>query len=233
MGIMRNPHWLGIQTIGADYDPRELRHRSDEVVRAAHWHRIAPAFSIGGTPILLDQNRLKDVWRFRRGDTWANWVTGQTITQSAPARTARGLKLPEVTGAEVPYVTAARNPNGAISIATFPRLDVSRRFYFPLADVTLAVPDLDHPIGVFGRYRSLTLRAPAPISGLIVYAQDLKALRSVDITSQLSEKGFNIVIPGSVIDRIGTSAASPGDRSDPGLVLRIYNSKVGSGVSGH
>jgi len=33
--------------------------------------------------------------------------------------------------------------------------------------------------------------------------------------------GDHVIVPGTVIDDIGRSAATPGDKSDPGLVLVI------------
>jgi hypothetical protein len=219
MGIMRHPRWLGGEELGQNYDPRDFRHRIDEVTRAVRWQRIAPAFAEGGTQVTLDPRRLDDSWTFAKGETWAGWVIGKHVIQSAPARVARGMELPLVSGAEVPYVIASRNPNGAVSIATLPRLDAKRGYYFPLADVTVALGSADQPVGVFGHYKSLTLRDAGGRSGLRILAQDLAADSSVDITARVTFRGSDVVIPGTLIDAIGCSARSPGDVSDPGLVL--------------
>ena len=42
-----------------------------------------------------------------------------------------------------------------------------------------------------------------------------------NITRLVRVSGGHVIIPGTVIDRIGRSAAAPGDKSDPGLVLVI------------
>ncbi len=42
-----------------------------------------------------------------------------------------------------------------------------------------------------------------------------------DITAQAIIKGNTVTLPGSLIDRIGLEKASPGDKSDPGMVISI------------
>ena len=96
---------------------------TDEVVRALRWNRIAPAYEISAYETKLSDEYLSDDWDFRNGDTWYSNVNGKTIIQKAPAVIARGIGLATVStdGADKPFVTAARNPNGAISVATFGR----------------------------------------------------------------------------------------------------------------
>lgn len=221
MGIMRHPQWLSGEQIGQDYDPRDFRHRIDEVTRAVRWQRIAPAFAVNAAPVTLDSKRLDDSWTFRKGETWADWVIGKRVVQGAPARVARGIELAEVSGAEVPYVIAGRNPNGAVAIATLPRLDARRGYTFPLADVTLALKNGDGMIGVFGHYKSLTLRIPNGTGGMEVAAQDLASDSAENITSKVVFHRDSIKIPGKLIDEVGRRARTPGDVSDPGVVLML------------
>ena len=61
---------------------------------------------------------------------------------------------------------------------------------------------------------------PAP-SRLKVWAQDLKSDRAIDVTAQVRIHPDRIVVPAALIHRIGLSAASPGDLSDPGMVLQV------------
>ena len=77
------------------------------------------------------------------------------------------------------------------------------------------------PIGIFGRYHSLTLVFDKSVAGHRVLAQDLAGDIPQDITRLVRVSGDHVTIPGAVIDRIGRSAATPGDKSDPGLVLVI------------
>ena len=76
-------------------------------------------------------------------------------------------------------------------------------------------------MGVFGRYGSLTLRYPYALGKVRVLAQDLAAHEAVDITGRVKVEGNKMTVPGSVIAEVGLSAASEGDVSDPGLVLKL------------
>jgi len=189
---------------------RDVKHRIDEVTRAVRWHRIAP-------PIYKGDKYLVD------GATLADFKS-----KPAPARIARGgLPLPAVTlpdGKEPPYVLCSRHADGEIAIATIPRnLGANNRLAltFPLADVSLDIGELSRPIGIFGRYASLTLITPTNLAGKRILAQDLAGKMPVDITADVKLGDGTLTIPGAVIHRVGLMAAKPGDVSDPGLVLVV------------
>ena len=76
-------------------------------------------------------------------------------------------------------------------------------------------------IGVFGRFRSLQLVFDKPLAARKVWAQDLAGDEAMDITSQITQEGKRLIVPGTIIEKVGLSAATPGDLSDPGLVLAI------------
>ena len=93
-------------------------------------------------------------------------------------------------------------------------------------------------VGVFGQFASLTIvwereqplleqRAASGVrSGepLTVWAQDLTLFTAVNITDRVAWCGPNsttLFIPGRVIAEAGMQGQSPGDISDPGLVLAI------------
>ena len=59
------------------------------------------------------------------------------------------------------------------------------------------------------------------MAGHQVLAQDLAGDIPEDITRLVHVSGDHVMIPGAVIDRVGRNAATPGDKSDPGLVLVI------------
>ena len=222
MGILRHPLWRNEP--GIEYDPFNFKNRIDEVTRAVRWHRIAPAFPVGSCKVTLDDNVLMDTWRFRKYDSWATWLEGREVLQTAPARVARGLPLPEVTipdAGPAPYVIASRNPNGAVAVATLHRVSPGRGAYYPLADVTVDVPHISAPVGIFGRYRSLTLKFPADLGPCRIYAQDLAGDRAADITTEVNLGRSSITLPGRLIENIGLADASPGDLSEPALVLKI------------
>ena len=223
MGVLRHPLWRD-NPPGIEYDPFNFRKRIDEVTRAVRWHRIAPAFPVGTTKVLQDSERLIDTWQFRKYDSWATWLEGREVLQTAPARVARGMPLPQVTVSDAgpaPFVLSSRNPNGAVAVATLPRISTGAGSYFPLADVTIEVPDIDAPIGIFGRYRSLTLKLPAELDKCRILAQDLAGDEAIDITDKVKCKGKAITLCGKLIKQVGLSAATPGDLSEPALVLAI------------
>ena len=75
---------------------------------------------------------------------------------------------------------------------------------------------------LFGRFREVCLIYPGPIQRKPrVLAQDLAGDMPVDITTEVTIEGSKLLIPGEVIRRVGLMAASPGDLSAPGLVIRI------------
>ncbi|HUC86336.1 MAG TPA: hypothetical protein VL970_14155 [Candidatus Acidoferrales bacterium] len=237
MGIMRHP-LIGLRPDG-DIDcafscPRQCKRRMDEVVRALRWQRLAPPFAHfnqapgvtapvrDGNVTHIDEQILVDAWTFKTGETWLAEAIGKTIRQGAPARVSRGLPLPEVNSdGDPPFVIAGRFPNGAVAVAVQGRTVLSKNWIFPAAAVTLQVGSANAPVGVFGHYRSLTLRFSAPLGRVQVLAQDLAGERAEDITSQVLIKDNRLTLPGGLIDKVGLSAASQGDTSDPGLVLVI------------
>lgn len=56
-----------------------------------------------------------------------------------------------------------------------------------------------------------------------VLAQDLAGDRAVDVSKMVIMTADGLVIPGEVLNRVGTMAATPGDISAPGTVIRIYD----------
>lgn len=237
MGIMRSP-MVGLRP-GDDPDiylkgPRNIKKRMDEVVRAVRWQRIAPAFGAGISDTHLDSATLTDSYKFPTGEFWTSaedWdasykSVNKVVEQKAPARVTRGLPLPVVTSKEEPpYVLASRNPNGAITVGTLGRINHAKGYYFPEADVSLQIGPLTGKIGIFGYYHSLTLILVKPLGDIKIWGQDLAGERAVDITSRVSKTGNRLVFSGKLIHEIGLSAATPGDLSDPAMVVEIVGKK--------
>ena len=221
MGVMRHPALRPPADGGVD--PRLLRYRITEVVRALRWQRIAPPWPVGYTRTDLDVVRLEDDWRLGSGDTADSGAAGLMARQGAPARVARNTTLPAVSSsAALPYAVSSRHPNGATAVAALPRVFAGRGMVFGDADVSIEVEDPMRPVGVFGRFKSLTLDLIAPPAEYKVLAQDLASDTAVDITGRLSIAGSTLVIPGDLISRIGGSASPRDDQSDPGLVIQIF-----------
>lgn len=222
-GVLRHPLWKDLK--GMAYDPYQIRKRIDEVTRAVRWQRLAPAWSVNHSATVLDPQVLKDTWVFRTGETWAEWLGGREVVQAAPARVGRGTALPEVSAqGEAPFVAASCHPNGSLAVATLPRIRRGQGIHFPLADVSLDAGAGDRPVGVFGRYRSLRLRLSGPLGARRLWAQDLAGDKATDVTSQVTLHSNAITLTGELIERVGLSAATPGDLSNPGLVLALASS---------
>ena len=225
MGIMRHP-LRGLRPSG-DLDiafagPRETKRRMDEVVRAVRWQRIAAPYPVSVGYLKVDENVLTDSWFFKRGETWYTESINSLAKQGAPARLARNVDLPEVLNdGERPFLVAGGFPNGALAIAAQQRISNEKGWHTPLVDVTWKVGECHHPIGIFGQFRSLTLRATRPLRAARVLAQDLATDHAIDITSRVRIADREITLPGEVIREIGLSGATPGDLSDPGLVVRF------------
>lgn len=227
MGVMRHP-LVGLRPSG-DPDvffagPRQTKRRMDEVVRALRWQRIAEPYGAGEGYVKLDDNILTDDWVFQRGETWDSEVIGKDVRQGAPARVSRNLPLPTVVAdGDLPFVIAGRFPNGAVAVCALERNLKDHAWFMPLADVTVDAGDAKGPFGVFGHYRSLTIRLTHALAHVRVLAQDLAGDSATDITKQVRMDGDTLTIPGALIDKVGTQAATAGDLSDPGLVLALVH----------
>jgi hypothetical protein len=221
MGVMRHPALRPPADGGVD--PRLLRYRTTEVVRALRWQRIAPPWPVGYTKTDLDGVRLEADWRLGVGDTPDPAAAGLMARQGAPARIARNTTLAAVSsGGTLPYVVTSKHPNGATAVATLPRVYAGRGVVYGEADVTIEVEDPMRPVGVFGRFKSLTLDLVAPPPAMRVMAQDLASGKAEDITERVNMAGSTMVIPGDLINKVGQSASPRDDQSDPGLVIQIF-----------
>lgn len=225
MGVMRHPIHGKRPEPDADLffnGPRQTKKRLDEVVRALRWQRIAPPFSLGTGTVSIDTEILTDTWTFARTQTWQADLLGATVRQGAPARIARNLALPEVSGAgEKPFVFASRFPNGAVTIAAQERTQVGNAWYMPHCDITLTVGDAPGPFGIFGNPGSVTLVFDKQIRGKRVIAQDLAADTAMDISHSVRIEGNRMYIAGDTIRAEGLRHASSGDLSAPGLVIAL------------
>jgi len=202
---------------------RHVDKRSNEMDRLARWQRIAPPMPSGYGTYRFSENILIDQFKFRVGDTWKDDTWGKLVTQGAPAVMARNIPLPEVQcNGEQPYVLASKFPNGAVCIATEGRVSQIKSWYHPKADIVLQVGSYDPVIGIFGYYSSLTLQFDNPLpENAVIWAQDLLAKQAINISKSVKIINDKLVIPGEIIEKIGTSENDEGDISVPGIVLKI------------
>lgn len=194
----------------------------DEVVRCVHWHRLAPTFEIGATDVDISEEILTDAWHFTM-DTWDATIQNTLVKQHAPAAIGRGVQRPEVVGGtEKPRLLASRNPiTGALSIATMRRTSEGNANHLVYADIAWNVGALTGPVGVFGVYNSLTMTFDRDLTGLQILAQDLMGGTALDVTAECVVCGNVLKVPGNLITYIGTMEGTPGDVSEPGLMLQI------------
>ncbi len=217
IGVMRNPAF--IIPPDQNYDPLRSKDQMDAVIRAVRWQRMSAAFSVGFNTVTLDSTFNKDYWKFQTGQSWAKWMTGKTVMQEAPTRVARGLEMPEVKcEGQKPYVLCSKFPNGNYAIATMLRTDSLKGFFYPTADITIRC-DKPKPLGVFGRFKSLTVCFPDEVKIQKVFAQDLAGNKGFEITDLVKKEGSSILFSGELLNLIGLSSASKNDVSEPGLIL--------------
>jgi len=190
--------------------------------RLALWQRIAPPMSAGYGSYRYSTTFLVDSIIFQKNDTWFKPSHEKMVRQSAPAIMARNIALPEVSFEDLaPYVMASKFPNGAIAIATEGRVTQGNSWKEPKADITLKEVEVNKPIGVFGRYNSLTMVFSKRLPGSIkVYGQDLLADQPIDISDKVAINENRIIIDGELIEKIGKMAGDPGDISVPGMVIK-------------
>ena len=207
-GVMRSRH-----TASGGHAVSDISKRLKEVDRATAWARIAPPFN-GGT-IRWSDKALSDSWYARKGEFWYAPVNERDVAQFAPAVASRNLPLPEVSaGSDAPYVLATRYPNGAIAVAALPRIR-NERFFTPRADVRLdAVLEPGVPLGVFGRFGSLSLRMR---EGFRVLVADLAGGRRHDLTAACKIVNGVLTLPGDLLARIGTESGA--DESLPAVFV--------------
>jgi hypothetical protein len=219
LGVMRAPHKVVDPYDGAERCGSRMR----EVVRSVRWQRLAPAFAANLGEFRQSDEILFDSWTFAEGETWWPAAIGPCLKQGAPACVTRGLPLPELRARESlkPFVVASKNPSsGAVAIATLPRLfPEEKRKATPLADVSLSCEFVGRPVGVFGRFGSLTLDNGSPLPSGRVFAQDLASDEAMDISAEVERSGSKLILPGALIERVGTMAQNATDVSAPGLLV--------------
>lgn len=211
VGIMQHPPFVTGKTSNLD-----------QVTRALRWQRIASPLAAGAGFLRMDGDSLTDEWTYSAADASYAAAAGTTIRQGAPARVTRNLELPEVSAAgEKPFVLATRFANHAIAVGALGRVGIGRPYSVPRAAVTLDVAGAAGPFGIFGSFESLTFAGRSFSPTARVWAQDLAADRAVDVTAKVRIANSRLEIPGPLIDSVGLSNSTAGDRSLPGLVMKI------------
>jgi len=230
IGIMRHPFNGSLPNGTQDFAfppvGHDLKNRMDEVVRAVKWHRIAKPFGVGSVPFEKDSVKLTDYWILGERETWMpGRHAGDTLTATTPGRVSRGLPLPGISNLhspDQPIVLASKYPNGAVTVVTIGR-SLGRKYSIKRENVTVKLSGITDIVGVFGDYKELVLEFPEKINQnkIIIYGQDLAGEIPVNLTKRVIIDDNKLVIPGDLIREIGLMAATKGDLSDPGMILKI------------
>lgn len=193
-----------------------------ESVCALRWQRIAPPFAANRGSLHVAQERLKDVWHCpkRAGNFWPNVSEGDYYI-TAPAAVSRNMPLPTVTAAgEKPYVVCSVHPDtGALCAAVTPRTFGSDIDVTPPAAIALQGACASAPIGLFGRFESLSVDFDEPVEGRRVFAQNLLDDAAQDVSGQVALCGNRMTVPGDLMLRIG--APEDAARGIPAVVFQF------------
>lgn len=205
---------------------RNLKTKMAEVKRGVNWHKISPAFGVNEADTHISEETFTDSWNVynwpEEFEEWWGHRNGDTVTRTAPAMITRGVDFPKVTpdrNGMRPFVIASISPNEKASVATLGRT-LDRYYITPKCDIELDIKNCK-TVGAFGTYGKLTLNADYDFSGAKVYMQDLAGEEAVDITEKVEISGNKLSVCGCIIDKIGTSAQSDTDTSEPGVVISI------------
>jgi len=185
------------------YLPLPPRPVSDSAA-ALRWQRIAPPFSAGRASLLISEERLKDVWHCpaRAPGLWPDVPEGDYYV-TAPAAIARNMPLPEVfADGEKPFVLCSIHPDtGALCVAATPRASSEK------------------PVGVFGRFTSLTVDFKESVERCRVYAQNLLSGAAEDVTPMAELSGSSLTVPGDLMLSIG--APEDAGNGIPAIVMQL------------
>lgn len=236
MGVMRHPYSGEFLNGKADMSfpklGRNLKTKMYEVLRAARWHRIAPAFKGCLNEVKISNEILSDSWRFEDKtaeiEEWwflhslvSESLNGDTVVKKAPSQLARDCdfaKAEKDENGDIPYIVTSKNPNGAFSVATLGRTN-EREYKIPKCSISINAED-SQIIGVFGEYKSLCINTlHKNIKSVLM--QDLASDYAFDITENIRffDGGFEVL--GDFINKIGTLEQPKDDTSEPGVVIKI------------
>ena len=193
-----------------------------ESVCALRWQRIAPPFAANRGTLCISDERLKDVWHCpKRSDGfWPNVTEGDYYV-TAPAAVSRNMPLPAVTAkGEKPYIVCSVHPDtGALCAAVTPRTFGSDIDVTSLADIALRGSSASAPIGLFGRFVSLSVTFPEPVEGCRVFAQNLLCDTAQDVTDCVSLSGDRLTVPGDLMLRLGQPEDA--EKGIPAITIQI------------
>lgn len=198
-GIMRHPKWF---------------EKAERKVNAlVNWHKIAPPFAICNETVLFSEHTLCDTYFFEdfEKEHWLyDLANGKLAKVVCPSVIAVDTELPEVSSMEddLPYVVSSKNPiSGAYAIGFLKRTVNNVENCEFLCDAKIKIDDINAPLGVFGKFASITLEYGKSVEGARVYIQMLDIGDTFDITdcAEVNDRSVKITaekLKDSNIDKI-------------------------------
>lgn len=193
-GIMRHPKWAP--------------ERDKKIKAVLNWHKIAPPFPLGATPIQMSEKKLTDTYSFENlpeGHWLYKVANGKTAEVVCPAIIARNIELPAVFAeGDAPYVVCSMNPySGAYAIGFLARTFGGTEKQELLCNAEIKLDDVKTPIGVFGRFARLTIRFEENIRDASLYMQKLDTEETFDITFCINDAGDGFTIDAEKLMDVG------------------------------
>lgn len=196
-GIMRHPKWMP--------------ERDNKIRAVLNWHKIAPPFPLGATPIKLSKQTLTDTYSYeglQEGHWLYNIANGKIAEVTCPAIIARNTEFPNITSkGEAPFVVCSVNPySEAYSIGFLRRTINGKNNQEILCDADIKISDPKVPIGIFGEFSKLSVQVEEKIHNARLYMQKLDTEETFDITHCINDdgNGFTIDMDKLVHDKILT-----------------------------
>ncbi|MGN0179230.1 MAG: hypothetical protein ACI4DY_07295 [Monoglobaceae bacterium] len=206
VGIMTHPKWVP--------------EKEGKIKALLNWHKLAPPFPIGATPVKLSERELTDIYAFGILDK-SSWLydiaNGKTAEVKCPAIIARNTELPIITAkGEPPYVVCSMNPySGAYSIGFLKRTVGGIEKQKLLCDAEIMLSNAKTPIGVFGVFSELVVRFGESIRGARLYIQKLDTEEAFDITYCINNEENCLKINSKILMNDGILTG------DNGILLKL------------
>lgn len=202
----------------------KLKTPMTELKRALMWQRMAPPFPLNMTDFEVSDKENKDEYQYPEipGNPWP-YMSGKHITQTAPRIISRNMPLAKVKSANgiYPFILSSVNPvTKALSVFSAPRTIEQDIFKSIKCDVEVEAADISAPVGVFGKYKELTISFPSTVMKKKIFAQDLASDTAVNITHRVKRQGRKIIIDSELIEEIGLSIREC-EEELPGLVIKL------------
>ncbi len=188
---------------------------------AVRWQRIAPPVPANIGKVHISSERLKDIWHCpdRARNLWPSLAEGDYYV-TAPAAVSRNMPLPQVKAeGEKPYVLCSVHPDsGALCVSVTPRTFFDRIDVTPLASICVKGGSVSAPVGIFGRFESLSVVFDGKTEGMDVYAQNMLSSDAHKITDRVSLCGNRLTVSGELMEEIGKI---DGGNAIPAVVIRL------------